>query len=45
MKCRGIAKRFYKYLIVHLGFIMPRAKSECLLEEKVHLEVSTLHEV
>ena len=37
MKCRGTAKRFYKYLNVHLAFVMPRVKSECLLVEKLRV--------
>ena len=45
MKCRGTTKRCYKYLIVHLGLVMPRAKSECLSKEKLHLELSTLYKV
>ena len=39
------SKKFYKYLIVHLGLAMPRAKFECLLKQKLHLELSTLYEV
>ena len=38
MKCRGTVRRFYEilHLIAHLSLIMPRAKSECLLAEKLH---------
>ena len=39
MKVRNSKKIFQnleKHLIIHLSLIMPRAKSECLLEEKIH---------